>query len=316
MTRPHVLYVGGWGRSGSTLLSHLLGRLPDMVSAGEIRYVWQGGVKANELCGCGEAFADCPFWTAVGDEAFGGWENVDIDEVLSLESDVLRHSRIPRLAAPRFFPAHAARLERYAEITGQLYNAIATVAGAGVVVDSTKNPPYAYFLRRSGAVDLKVVHLVRDSRGVVFSWMKKVVRPEITEGDAHFEEFKPVSAGFRWMECNLAFEVLRRLRTPTVRLRYESLATDPRGEVSSTLHRLGIDPPPESLDELDGGEVEVLAQHSIRGNPMRFDHGRQQVRVDDAWRTGMAKPVRRMVTMVTWPLLLQYGYLRQGSRES
>ncbi len=57
--------------------------------------------------------------------------------------------------------------------------------------------------------------------------MKKVVRPEITEGEAHFEEFSPSRRGVRWMECNLAFELLRRLRTPTARMRYESLATGP-----------------------------------------------------------------------------------------
>ncbi len=57
---PQVLYVGGWGRSGSTLLSHLLGRLPGMVSVGELRYVWQAGVEANELCGCGERVRRVP----------------------------------------------------------------------------------------------------------------------------------------------------------------------------------------------------------------------------------------------------------------
>ena len=105
MTSPQVLYVGGWGRSGSTLLSHLLGRLPEMVAVGELRYVWQAGVSGNELCGCGEPFDECPFWVAVGEEAFGGWDKIDLGEVLGLEAAVLRHSRIPMLAAPRLFPA-------------------------------------------------------------------------------------------------------------------------------------------------------------------------------------------------------------------
>ncbi len=316
MSSPQVLYVGGWGRSGSTLLAHMLGRLPDMVAVGELRYVWQAGVQANELCGCGETFDECPFWRAVGQEAFGGWDKVDVDEVLALESGVLRHRRIPLLAAPRLFPGHAQRLQRYADITRNLYSAIATVGEAGVVVDSTKNPPYAYFLRRSGAVDLRVVHLIRDSRGVVFSWMKKVVRPEVTNDEAHFEEFSPVSAGIRWMECNLAFELLRRLRTPTARMRYESLASNPRVEVERALDQLEFAVSGEALNELEEGEVEVLAQHSIRGNPMRFAHGRQRVRVDDAWRDGMTRPTRRAVTAVTWPLLLTYGYLRPTESEA
>jgi hypothetical protein len=306
MTPAPVLYIGGWGRSGSTLLSHLLGELDGMVSVGELRYVWQAGPAANELCGCGRQFADCEFWQAVGREAFGGWEHVDVDEVLELEADVLRHRNIPLLALPRLFPAHAAKVGRYAELTGRLYEAILTVSGAHTVVDSTKNPPYAYFLRRAPGVRLRVLHLVRDSRGVVHSWMKKVERPEITGDAAYFEEFSPWKAGIRWMECNLAFDVLR-LRTPTVRMRYEALAAEPAAEVARAMRKLG-----ENVDvsSLTGGSVEVSGQHSVRGNPMRFAHGRQRVKADEAWRREMARPVRRAVLALTWPLLWRYGYLR------
>ena len=40
---PTVLYVGGYGRSGSTVLDRVLGALPDAVSVGEIRSIWGGG---------------------------------------------------------------------------------------------------------------------------------------------------------------------------------------------------------------------------------------------------------------------------------
>jgi hypothetical protein len=307
MTRAQVLYVGGWGRSGSTLLSHMLAQVDGHVSVGELRYVWQAAV-AGELCGCGRPFAECDFWQAVGARAFGGWDAVDVDEVLALEAAVLRHRNVPLLAFPRLYPAHAERLRRYSELTERLYSAILEVAGARVVVDSTKNPPYAYFLRRVPGVDLRVAHLVRDSRGVVFSWMKKMVRPEITGEDAHFEEFSPLRAGVRWMECNLAFELLRALGTSTARMRYEALVRQPQRELGEMLDRL--DPGDHDLAFLDSGEVEVAAtEHSVRGNPMRFSHGRQKLRVDDAWRSQMTRGARRMVTLVTWPLLLGYGYL-------
>ena len=311
MSASRVLYVGGWGRSGSTLLSHMLGHVDGHVAVGELRYVWQGGAAADELCGCGARFSECPFWQAVGERAFGGWAAVDVDEVLALEATVLRHRNVPLLAAPRLFPGYADKLRRYSELTERLYAAILEVSGARVVVDSTKNPPYAYFLRRVGGLDLRVVHLVRDSRGVVFSWMKRMVRPEIVEGEAHFEEFSPSRAALRWMECNLAFELLRRLRTPTVRMRYEALVGSPRAEVERMFDRL--DPAPRDLAFLEEGAVDVADQHSIRGNPMRFAHGRQRVRVDDAWRSQMQTTSRRLVTLVTWPLLLAYGYLRPAA---
>jgi hypothetical protein len=134
-------------------------------------------------------------------------------------------------------------------------------------------------------------------------------RPEITNGDAFFQEFSPLRAGVRWMECNLAFEVLRRLRVPTVGMRYESLAADPRGELERMFAEMG-EAGRHDLSAV-GDSVEVSGQHSVRGNPMRFAHGRQQVRTDEAWRTGMAAKTRSIVVLVTWPLLLRYGYLRQ-----
>jgi len=308
MSDVPVLYIGGWGRSGSTLLAHVLAEVPGFVSVGELRYVWQAGPAGNELCGCGLAFGECPFWTAVGQEAFGGWDKVDVDEVLRLEAAVLRHSRVPLLVLGRLAPGHAGQVRRYADLTTQLYRAILTVSGASVVVDSTKNPPYAYFLRAAQAsgLRLRVLHLVRDSRGVVHSWMKRVSRPEVADGGAYFQEFSPFKAGVRWMQCNMAFDVLRRLGVPTVRMRYESLAADPRAELERMFAAMG-EAGAHDLSAV-GDSVEVAGQHSVRGNPMRFAHGRQQVRADEAWRTGMARKTRSLVVLVTWPLLLRYGY--------
>jgi hypothetical protein len=311
MSDVPVLYIGGWGRSGSTLLAHVLAEVPGFVSVGELRYVWQAGPEGNELCGCGLKFDECPFWTAVGQEAFGGWENIDVQEVLELESAVLRHRNVPLLLMGRLAPEHRRKVERYADLTASLYRAIQKVSGAEVVVDSTKNPPYAYFLRAAQAsgLRLRVLHLVRDSRGAAHSWAKRMARPEITNGDAFFQEFSPLKAGVRWMECNLAFEALRRLRVPTVGMRYEALAADPRGELERMFAEMG-EAGEHDLSAV-GDSVEVSGQHSVRGNPMRFAHGRQKVRTDEAWRTGMATKTRSIVVLVTWPLLLRYGYLRQ-----
>ena len=52
----------------------LLGGLPGCTAVGELRHIWERGVLGNRLCGCGEPFHECPFWSAVGREAFGGWD--------------------------------------------------------------------------------------------------------------------------------------------------------------------------------------------------------------------------------------------------
>ena len=68
-----VAYIAGSGRSGSTVLALLLGKLSDFVPIGGLTNLWERGLKRNYLCGCGSHFGECPFWVGVGEEAFGGW---------------------------------------------------------------------------------------------------------------------------------------------------------------------------------------------------------------------------------------------------
>ena len=59
---------------------------------------------------------------------------------------------------------------------------------------------------------------------------------------------------------------------------------------------------------------ELEADHSVAGNPMRFETGTLHLRRDDAWRRQLADRDRRVVTALTAPLLARYGYL--GRRAS
>ena len=78
--RARVLFIGGWGRSGSTLLDRVLGHVPGVVSLGEVREIWVRGVIEDRPCGCDRPFSECPFWTEVGDRAWGGWRSFDVDD--------------------------------------------------------------------------------------------------------------------------------------------------------------------------------------------------------------------------------------------
>ena len=45
--RATVLYIGGMGRSGSTLVDRVLGQAPGVCSVGELVFLWERGVLAN-----------------------------------------------------------------------------------------------------------------------------------------------------------------------------------------------------------------------------------------------------------------------------
>ncbi|HET6214816.1 MAG TPA: sulfotransferase, partial [Micromonosporaceae bacterium] len=172
-----VLFLGGLGRSGTTLVERILGQLPGVCSLGEVVHLWRRDLRDDERCGCGVRFSACDFWRAVGDRAFGGWSRVDLSRVLALQAAVERTRHIPWLAAPRLAgPARRELVAEYAGYYARVYNAAAQVAGASVVVDSSKHAALAYCLAGTPDLDLRVLHVVRDARGVAYSWTKRVPR--------------------------------------------------------------------------------------------------------------------------------------------
>jgi hypothetical protein len=300
-----VLYIGGMGRSGSTLLEYLLGQVDGYFAAGELKFVWENGLVRNELCGCGTPFRQCPFWSSVGNAAFGGWDAVDPEAVLEAQRQATAASSVARLLAAR--PA-GADFRRFAEHLEGLYRGVRTVAGAEVVVDASKTPVEALVLARVPGIRCRLVHLVRDSRGVAQSWAKKGVRlPQVAGCDATMLSYAPLHTAPRWLYVNLWFELLR-TRMPTARLRYEELVASPRAAIDSALSACGAPTEGHDLSVLESGSVRLGALHTLGGNPMRFFQGDQRVRLDDAWKNGLAPRQRRLVTAVTLPLLLRYRY--------
>jgi hypothetical protein len=305
-----VVYIGGCGRSGSTLLDRMLGELPRVCSVGELRFIWQRGLVENQRCGCGKPFRDCPFWRAVGDEAFGGWDTLDASEMAALERATDRHRYIPFLIAPWLWPGYRRRLTHYTRVLAQLYRGINRATGGGLIVDSTKDPPFAFLLRHVPGIDLRVVHLVRDSRGVAFSWTKRIRKPEKVDTVDFMNTYHPVEMGFRWMAFNLCFHLLERLGVARLSMRYEKIVTYPRAEIERVAEYVGDEFADDDFAFLHGEGVDLGIHHTVSGNPMRFDQGTILLALDEAWKTQLQPLHRRLVSIFTFPLLLCYGYLR------
>jgi Sulfotransferase family len=303
--RIPVLFIAGAARSGSTLLERAIGVHDGFCSLGELQFIWQRSFGENQLCGCGAPFHDCDFWRAVSYAAFGS-EPAEVDELAArrLKHEVDSKRRIPSLVLN---PPGRMRqaLGAYGELIERLYGSILDVAGARVVVDSSKDPRHGLVLSRLDCIDLHVVHLIRDPRAVAFSWRRKRARPEI-HWRAQQMTRQPVRASAaRWTTHNAVGELLRATAGRYDRLRYEDFVTDPLGAVSQILAPYGCASAPPSGSP---GELVLERSHSVSGNPMRFDAGTLRVKLDDEWRAAMPRRDRFAVAAVTWPLLARYGY--------
>ena len=304
-----VLYIGGYSRSGSTLLDRMLGQFPGYLSTGELGYLTTHGVEQNRRCGCGARFLDCELWTRVGRDAFDGWDSPDAQELARLYPQVTRHRYLPFLLAPATHPGFARKLRRYAGLLGRLYQALETVGEARVVVDSTIDPSRALVLRHVPGIDLRVLHLVRDSRGTAFSWTKDLVMQDSVDQVVHKGTLPPRRSALHWAEFHLVFHGLSLLDGGQLVVRYEDVVRSPRAELARVAGFLGDDLDPQLLDFVEPGAVVLASDHTAVGNDMRFRVGRVPLRVDDQWRRDLPARDRRTVTALTWPLLKRYGYL-------
>jgi hypothetical protein len=305
---PAVLYIGGFSRSGSTLLSYLLGALEQFCTAGELREVWTKGLLHDNLCTCGERFSVCPFWTAVGDAAFGGWHRTPIEELAATSESIATDTHlVPAVATGRCV---SARLRRFRAHAVRVYEAIGALTGCSVIVDSSKVAPYAMLLESDPAIRLSVIQLVRDSRAVAFSWARRgVIKPDVEGLTATMDTYASEATALRWSYHNALFDSFSLRSIPLARIRYEALVHQPATEIGRSLSRLGFAVDPETQSDLRSGSVSLGTGHAIGGNPMRFRGSEQSIQLDDEWRRAMPRGMRRRVTLLTWPLLVRYGYI-------
>jgi len=308
-----VIFLAGLGRSGTTLLERALAQLSGVHGLGEVVHLWRRGIAADEPCGCGAPFSACSFWVEVGRRGFGGWDKVDLGRVDSARARADRLRRIPELAlgrGRRDVRAAAAELARHHR---RVYAAAAGLTGATAIVDSSKHPSLAYCLAGEPSLDVRVVHVVRDSRGVAYSWTKVVPRPEAP--GTWMTRYTPSTSALLWSAHNASVSFLRRLGTPVMLLRYETFLEAPAAALLAVARFAGLDLGPSELEFVSEDRITLRCGHTVAGNPMRFTSGTLGLRRDDEWHRLLSRRDRIAVTALTLPQLWHYGYAaRTGIR--
>ena len=232
-----------------------------------------------------------------------------------LQPRLIRQRHVPLLMSGALSTAYRRELEEYLDVHHRLYRAISDVAGAEVVVDASKSTAQLFALRRIPGLDLRVVNLVRDSRGVANSWNKTgVVKPQSQDG-AVMGTYAPHRLAVLWAALQLECAILRAAAPYSTRVRYEDLVAAPRPTLERALRGLGLAPAPGALAHVGEHSVHLTPSHGVAGSRTRFTAGRIELELDDAWRSSMPANARRVVTAVTLPQLVGYGYVGRRAGE-
>lgn len=294
--KVRVLYIAGPTRSGSTIISNILGQINGFFHAGEVIEAWDRGREWK--CSCGQSPIECEVWSKIFKTLNAAISRADQAEIVRMRDKlskshkvILNHYRNSHKLIPNTAEA------RYLDGLATLYNMIRNKTGADVIIDSSKNVGYADTLKRMKAIELYVLHLVRDSRATVFSWSKK------KKGlwKAH-----PLKTAAVWSSRNIAAEFLKRGQSNKyLKMRYEDFIKNPQEGVRAILNILNVGK--VRLPFISSDEVILETSHGLCGNPGRFNRGVEKLEMDNRWKE-MKLSDNLVAIFLTWPLLLKYNY--------
>ncbi len=301
-----VLYILGCGRSGSTILDTILGNHAAVESVGEAGHAVQAAWRDDGLCACGRRGSRCDYWCKVRRRWTERAGPVDIERYLrtmgEMEARPTWSSNLPGRAPRTGLPP-----SEYLRLTGELLAAIRDTSGKTWVVDSSKRALRARTLAMIPGIDLRVIHLVRDCRGVAWSRKKRFKKDEqagVTRNDRGKTVWR---AALIWNVSNVQSGWLRRQlpEAHSIRVRYEDFVSDPVAEMA----RIGalIDVDFRELAELVAAEGELSIGHTIAGNRMRMS-GRVRLRPDTEWMGKLSAWDRCTCWAISGWLLRSYGY--------
>lgn len=258
------------GHSGSTLLNLMLGGHPEAVPLGEITHLPKN-LALNTLCQCGAPVRECGFWAEVL-----GRLSVDARaDPYALETGFIDAARVvDRAHATRAYRLKwkalhalvAARslagirvpvppFDRSIAHTEMLFDAVRSVSGARVIVDSSKSYLKACGLYRASPEDTRLIVLCRDGRGVMWSEMKSGMSRE-----------RALSGWKNFYQRTL--RLLRDVRPEhVIYVRYEDVTQDPEREMKRLTDFLGLPFHPGVL------RLDSKTYHLTNGNNMRHRDG-------------------------------------------
>lgn len=301
---PRVLYLAGIPRTGSTVLGQIMGYIPGTIFVGELSLFWRRFAN-SELCSCGNPLPRCEFWSKVIGEGFGELSYEDALDLSKLEWALRQRQAITSLLPMRNQKTRLGRYQTVAEARTNLYGAIAKVAKTQWVIDSGKDPWFGVTLGHLFGHSLSTIHIVRDPRGVAFSWTK-MVKSDSEPG--FMPRRRPWRAALNWLFQNLVIQFfLRRLSVSYIRVRYEDLVADPKSVVRDVARSMGVEADRLAALEYDGDGHNL---HWVAGNPrVRESSGsRLEIKLDEEWRGRLPRVQRWLVAAICGALFLPYGY--------
>lgn len=318
-THPKVIYILGFARSGTTILGNVMAATEGAVFVGELMRLWRRLVinePDRRRCGCGEPLESCEFWKRVFArvmdlEAEQGNGHGDDLHAFAARAYDLQRALEQKIFRVRRASRSAETIGAYRSIFRHLYQAIAEISGARVIVDSSKEPWHATHMAELHEFEPAFVHIVRDPRGALSSRQRKIA-PVANRSQKLIKRYLLRDA-MDWIATNRACQrLMRATGCPLPAVQYEMFATYPYATVQDVLNATQLNGVPNPVTP--DGHVLLSQNHSACGNRNRFTSGKTAIRLDESWRRNVRPFDMNLITALTAPVLGRFGYALSWKR--
>lgn len=328
--RQRLAYILSASHSGSTLLAMLLGSHREACTAGELKFSPSAMGEVNSYrCSCHAPIGECEYWRAVqaGMARRGllfqlGRAGTDYRQAptrLTRRLAGFLH-RGPLLEALRdaallASPAWRRSLAQTHRRNAALVDTLAELNDSRVVIDSSKVPLRLKYLLRNPELDVKVIRLIRDGRGVALTYMDQHRFADAAEahmvnggrgqrsaaGDSQ-PRVSMTEAALRWRRANEECERLHATlgEGRCVQVRYEDFCQCGQAVLDRLLQFLDLEPANREQD------FRQRNRHVV-GNGMRFDTD-SQLRLDERWREVLTAAELKEFDAAAGRMNRRYGY--------
>jgi sulfotransferase family protein len=267
-----LIYIGGYGHSGSTLLEYLMTGSPEVLACGEVASCIRERTRKQKICTCGRKANKCPEWS--------------------------------------FFFSSSSQATRWTHEGLLLALTLQGSGRYSAIIDSSKTAwgslSMPFRLRRKFGTNFILLHLVRDPTAVCWSVLKqKNLRANRKGRKLHHYSLRCSWTMLGWWLANLSCELFGMIYScHYVRLRYEDIVHSPPETLCSLFETLlpNVRWRPGDIDFYDN-------RHQLHGNKTRRRiKSVEDVKEDLKWKVEMPSEYSKVVLPLSYLLRLRYGY--------
>lgn len=308
--RLDYVYVVATSYSGTTLLSVLMNAHPEIASVGELAnslgIIYRKRKNKRYHCSCGAEIGECSYWEEVRRNcSMQGVELNLYDFKTRLDMGLGDHANRLFFGVPDTFagiasvrnamlwmlPVTRQRLKRTLSRNLVIARSILKASGKTIFFDSSKNVTSAFYHAKRSDINFKVIHLVRDPRGVLNSALRR---------DSHNDSVQILR---NWRRLHGGALMLKRSldEGSYLLVRYERLCHSTQETLDSIYRFIGVTP-------VDSGNTAAGPEkYHIIGNRMRRK-ALTGLSYDESWKDSLTGEQLALCKEITGDLGLMLDY--------